>query len=137
MKELIRINHAEFWTENGILYCNFNNSNPNYTLDSDRVKLYIDAIVKLCKGKPMPFVYDITNSKGTYSTSAAHLFANSPSLVKLRISEAFVLNTIGIKLLIHSYKRLYDTKTPYKIFNNMNDALSYCVESKNKFYGSN
>ncbi|ULC58054.1 hypothetical protein MBM09_08985 [Flaviramulus sp. BrNp1-15] len=138
MENIIKIGHGKFWIDsNSILCAQFNNDNPNYRLDSNKVKQYIEVITKLCNGTAMPFLIDIRDSKGTFSPSAAHLFANSPTLLKLRISEAFVLNTIGIKLLIASYKRLYNPNTPYSVFSDIESAKAYCIETKNKFYGSN
>lgn len=134
MENLIEIGYAKFWTDNNILYCQFNNDSPKLKLKPERVALYIDAITKLCKGKAMPFLIDLRNSRGTYCSSAANLFAKSPALIKLRMSEAFILNSIGIKLLITSYKRLYDPLTPFSVFANMAEAEAYCREIKNNFY---
>ncbi|WP_072403694.1 DUF7793 family protein [Flaviramulus basaltis] len=138
MKNVIKIGNAKFWTDyNDILYCKFNNDNPSYKLDSDKVKLYIRAITKICNGKAMPFLIDARDSRGTFSSSAANLFAKTPALAELKISEAFIHNSIGIKLLIGSYKRIYDPITPFGVFNDMVTALEYCIDTKNDFYGSN
>lgn len=138
MENIINIGLSKFWVENNeILYCKFNNKNASYRLDIAKVELYIEAIIKLCNGKPMPFIIDIRDSRGTFSTSAANLIAKAPSLVKLRVSEAYILNSIGIKLLIASYKRLYDPITPFSVFSNLESAKEYCITSINNFYGSN
>lgn len=138
MKNIIKINHARFWTENNeILYCLLGSENPNYRLESENVKMYIKTITKLCNGKPMPFIIDVRNSRGTFTTSAAKLFAKTPSIIKLKISEAFIVNSIGTKLLIASYKRIYDSTTPFGIFKNIQSAREYCIKTKDAFYGSN
>ncbi|WAC02317.1 hypothetical protein N7U66_00725 [Lacinutrix neustonica] len=85
----------------------------------------------------MPFFIDVRNSRGTYSSSAANLLAKSPALMKLRISEAFILNSIGIKLLITSYKRLYNPSTPFAVFSDITKAEAYCLETKNNYYRIN
>ena len=138
MENIIKIGHAKFWTDsNDILYCQINNKNPKYKLDLDGVKLYINAIVKLCNGKAMPFLIDVRDSRGTFSPSAANMFSKATELAEIKISEAFISNSIGSKLLISSYKRIYDPVTPFNIFTDMVTALEYCIETKNKFYGSN
>ena len=53
------------------------------------------------------------------------------------LSEAFVFNSMEIKLVIASYKRIYEPITPFGLFNNLESAREYCVETKNNFYGSN
>lgn len=137
MSRIIKFPNAKFWTDDsGILYCKFCNKKPSHKLDYHTVKVYIDAVILLCKGKAMPFLIDLRGSKGTFSISAAKLIATNPELAKLRISESFVTDTIGIRLLITSYKRLYDPVTPFGVFNNKEDAKEFCSEYKAKIYGS-
>jgi hypothetical protein len=137
MENIIAIGYSKFWTSDDILYIQFCNNQSNSKLVSEKVELYIEVITKLCQGKAMPFLIDARDSRGTFSSSAASLIARSPALVNLRISEAFILNSIGIKLLIESYKRIYEPKTPYAIFSELAAAKEYCVASKNKFYHAN
>ncbi|GGG43927.1 DUF7793 family protein [Bizionia arctica] len=135
---IITIGSTKLWTDaKDILYCKFSSNDPNSQLDSIRANKYINAIALLCNGKAMPFSIDLRGSRGTFLPNAAILIANSPTLKKLRISEAFITDSIGIKLLIASYKRIYDPTTPYRILNNTELAQHYCKETKNKFYGSN
>jgi hypothetical protein len=130
---MIKFHNAMFWTDDtDILYCEFTNQKHNHKLDVDFVKFYIDAITNLCNGKAMPFLIDLRGSRGTFSISAAKLLAKDSELIKLRISESFVTNTIGIKLLITTYKRLYDPITPFGIFNNIEDAKIFCNAYKNE-----
>ena len=137
MENVIKIGNSKFWTDDDILYCQSSNKNSSNKLDSNEVELYVEVITKLCNGKAMPFLIDIRDSRGTFSPSAANLFAKSPSLVLLRISEAFILNSIGIKLLIASYKRLFEPITPFAVFTDIASAREYCIESKTKFYEDN
>lgn len=138
MEEAIIYENASFWTDSsGILYCKFSNKDSNSKLDFKSASLYIRAITKLCNGKAMPFLIDVRDTQGTFSISAAKLIAKNLELVKLRISEAFITNTIGITLLISTYKRLYNPRTPFGVFNEMDKAKEYSLETKNLFYGSN
>ncbi len=137
MNDMIQIGNSKFWTDNDILYCQFRNKEANYKLETSKIKQYIDAIAKLCNGKAMPFLIDSRDIRVTYTRETANLLANSPILSKLRISEAFVFNSMEIKLVIASYKRIYEPITPFGVFNNLESAREYCVETKNNFYGSN
>lgn len=129
--------NAMFWTDSsGILYCKFNNKDSKSTLDYKTAKRYIDAIINLCNGKAMPFLIDVRDAKGTFSIAAAKLIAKNIELVKLRISEAFVINSIGITLLITSYKRIFNPITPYAVFRELDTAKAYSIDAKDKFYGS-
>lgn len=134
----IKIGTTTFWLDsNGILNCKFGNKNPDFKLDQYISKLYIRAIEKLCKGKPVPFLIDLRGARGTFSQEAVKVFAKSALLKMLKISEAFVYDSMRMKLLILSYKRIFDHFTPYKLFNDYQLAQDYCRVTKVDFYGSN
>ncbi|MBP0905678.1 hypothetical protein ACFSKN_16440 [Mariniflexile gromovii] len=130
-KKVIKLNKALFWTNSlGILFCEFKNKDTNLTLSVDTVETYEKAIFSLSQGKPMPFLIDIRDCHGTFSTEAAKFFANSSVFKKVRVSEAFVINSINTKLLINSYKRIYEPHTPCAIFKNFDEALTYSINTK-------
>ncbi|MFC0604896.1 DUF7793 family protein [Winogradskyella pulchriflava] len=134
----IKIGSTSFWLDsNGILNCKFSNKNPNYKLDKFISRLYINAIEKLCNGKPVPFLIDLRGTRGTFTEEAVKILAKSTLLKVLRLSESFVYDSIGMKLLIMSYKRMFDHYTPYQLFNEYQSAQAYCLVVKNDFYGSN
>ena len=138
MSNTITIGYAKFWIDtNDILYCQFINSETYYKLDLVSVKLYIEAIKNLCNGKAMPFIIDLRGIRGTFSAEAASYFSKSPILKALIISEAFIVDTINTKLSITSYKRIYDPNISHAVFNEIAPALQYCLETKNRFHGSN
>ncbi|MFY0713283.1 hypothetical protein J1D01_06375 [Seonamhaeicola sp. NFXS20] len=135
IEEIIILENAMFWIDDSkFLHCKFTNNDSNSKLNYGLVKRYINAISKLCKGKSMPFIIDVRNARGTFSISAAKLVANSPELIKLRISEAFVVNTIGVRLLITAYKRIYNPITPFGVFKNLELAKNYSIETEKQFY---
>ena len=138
MKEgIIIYENAMFWTDGtGILHCKFNNKDSNAKLDYNAAKLYISAITKLCNGKPMPFLIDVRDAKGTFSIAAAKLISKDLELVKLRISESFIIKNIGISILITTYKRVYNPITPFGVFREMKEAKEYSLETKKEYYGS-
>lgn len=126
-----------FWTDgSGILYCKFNNRNSDSKLDYKNATRYINAITKLCEGTAMSFLIDLRDTRGTFSIAAANLIAKNPELVKLRISEAFVINSIGINLLIATYKRLYNPITQFRVFRDLEEAKKYSLETSLKNYSS-
>lgn len=138
MSKIIGFNNAIFWTDDtGILYCEFSNNDPDVKLELTNIKLYIKAIITLCEGKPMPFLIDLKETQGTFSIAAAKLLAHNPELVKLRISESYVINSPGMKLLLSFYKRLYSRITPFAVFNDLELAEEYCIDAKNEFYNRN
>ncbi|MBZ0326114.1 MAG: hypothetical protein K8F54_00785 [Altibacter sp.] len=121
---------AKFKMDKGILFCEFFNTDMCQRLHEEIVHLYIQAMTALCNGNPTPFLIDVRKTTGTYTIHAAKLFANSPELKRVRISEAYVLDTNAMKLLISSYKRIYEPLTPFVIVNNLEQAITFCLESK-------
>lgn len=136
MSKVIGFNNAIFWTDDsGILYCEFSSSS-NLKLETQNIELYINAIKTLCDGKPMPFLIDLKDIRGTFSVAATNLITNNPEIVKLRITESYLVNTLRTKLWLACYKRLYNRITPFATFNDINSAERYCLEAKNRFYKS-
>ncbi|MEP3838137.1 MAG: hypothetical protein ABJM36_10835 [Algibacter sp.] len=138
IKKSITIKNAKFWTNAlGVIFCELSNTENYKILEVDLVKKYEQAIFTLSEGRSMPFVIDIRDNQGNISIDAAKLLANSSILKKIRISEAFIINSINAKLLINSYKRIYEPNTPFKIFKDFDEALAYSVNTKKLHDASN
>ncbi|RIA08499.1 hypothetical protein OE09_0312 [Flavobacteriaceae bacterium MAR_2010_72] len=134
MNQQISINKAKFWTdERGILFCEFDNQDVYHKLDIDSVKIYEEAIISLTQGKSMPFLIDARNTRGSFTSKSAKLFAKSKIFKQARICEAFVVNSIKTELLINSFKRIYDPNTPFLVFNDIERALDYCLEAIQRY----
>lgn len=130
MENFIQFEKAKFWYEDGILYGKLFNQDDNQSLKEENTLSYINAMIKLCNGVPSPFIIDLRDIKGTYTISAARLLSNTKTLRDLRLCEAYVLNSLSSKLLVNSYKRIYDPKTPYMVFYDIEGAVKYCNEMK-------
>jgi len=120
--------NATFWTQdNGILFCKLRNLQPDLKLDCKSASLYLDAIRKLSADEPVPLLIDLRDTKGTFSNDAAHLLSDSFSNMPFVICEAYVVNSLSVKLLVQAYKRIYKTNIPYALFNRISDAETYCL----------
>ena len=134
---IIQLGCAKFWIDNGILLCEIFNQDETRNLNEETVDSYLTAISALCKGQRMPLIIDLRNTRGAFLNAAAKKLADSPQFAKLIIVEAFVVNSFKIKLLINSYKRIYEPITPFKIFKDYSEALTFSMNAKNTIYGSN
>ncbi len=138
MCNIISLGHVKLWKDtNDIVFFQFNNDDSNQVLDQKTAKRIVKVISKLCDGQPMPFVFDLRGFRGTFSTEAASVISKSRVLSKLRISETYILNSIGAKLLIASYKRIYDPVTPHFVSSDLELAEKFCKDSKKMFYLNN
>lgn len=137
MEHLIKFKEVVFWTDqNEILYCRPLKLKYVHKLELDKVKKYIDAIVQITNGKSMPFLIDLRDVQGTFSVLAAKELSNNIKLAQIRQSEVFVVNSINMKLLTLSYKRLFNPDTPYMLFHDIELAKNYCKQMKSELYGS-
>ena len=125
----ISFKKSKFWIDSfGILNCKHFNRDMNWRLGKDEVEKYILAILTLASNEPRAAIVDLRDVRGTYTILAARLFAKDPSVNKLIISEAFIVNSIAIRLLVNAYKRIYEPLIPFKIFSNIKDARKYSIK---------
>ena len=125
----ITFKKAKFWIDSkGVLNCKHFNSDVNWKLNSKEIEKYILAILTLAGNKPRSIIVDFRDVRGTYTILAARLFARDPSVNKIIISEAFIVNSIAIRLLINAYKRIYEPFIPFKLFNNIKNAQEYSIK---------
>lgn len=129
-QETVTNEYATFWTENNeILFCKINSCNMYKKLDYKMAQVYVASIRKLTNGVPMPFVLDLCDVKGSFSIDAAQFISKSLKSLSLITFEAYVVNSLSVNLLIRSYKRLFDAKTPYAMFEDISKAREYCLEN--------
>jgi hypothetical protein len=124
----ISFEKAKFWIDSrGILNCKHFNRDINWQLNKKEAEKYILAVLTLAANEIRPIIFDFRDMRGTYTILAARLVAKDPSVSKIIISEAFVVNSIAVRLLINAYKRIYEPMIPYKIFSNIKDAQEYSL----------
>jgi capsule polysaccharide modification protein KpsS len=124
----ISFEKAKFWIDSrGILICKHFNSDINWKLNEKEAEKYILAVLTLAGDEVRPIIFDFRDVRGTYTILAARLVAKDPTLKKIIISEAFVVNSMAVRLLINAFKRIYEPMIPYKIFSNIKDAQEYSL----------
>ena len=134
----ISFEKAKFWVDShGILNCKHFNRDINWKLNEKEAGKYILAVLTLAGNEIRPIIFDFRDFRGTYTILAARLVAKDPSVNQLIISEAFIVNSIAVRLLISAYKRIYEPLIPFKIFNNIKDAQAYSIKQSELFKKSN
>lgn len=117
-----------FWIENDILFCRFNQS--DCYLSAANAKTYVSQVEEIIKGKRLPCIIDVRKFIGNFSLTAAKIFTKS-SIIKNITVHAFVADTINAKLLIASYNRLYLKATHFHVFEKMETAIEFSIQSQN------
>ncbi len=125
----ISFDKAKFWVDSqGMLNCKHFNRDVNWKLDEKEAEKYILAVLTLAADKPRSIIVDFRDVRGTYTILAARLLAKDPSVKNIIISEAFVVNSMAVRLLINAFKRIYEPTIPFKIFGNIEDAQEYSLK---------
>lgn len=77
----IEISHnletVRFWTEKGILFCQFLNTSVNCKWIEKDVAHFLIAIEQLTIGKQIPMLVDLRNVVGGFSIEAVKLISNN------------------------------------------------------------
>ena len=127
MTQPVVFEKAEFWYDQGILFIKFLNKDRRHAMTLDSMKDYVDTIIKLCNGRPSPFLIDMSEAVGNYSIASARYYGRNEALSRVHLGDAFVANGITAKLTIRSFKRIFDSKAPYRIFSNKEEAINHCM----------
>lgn len=128
MVKKIEYRDVVFWKgSNGMLFGKVRNPNIQRRLTVETAKRCIDSIMQLSSGAPMALCMDLRDTKGTFSIEAAHFLADAFDQMPQIVYEAYVVNSLSINLLVQSFKRIYSTKAPYGIFQEMSGAEKECL----------
>jgi len=122
-----------FLDEYGILHCQYTKDSFDCELTAAEVLLHVDAIKELCDKVPRPFLLDRRDTVGLLSMEAGKLLAGHEEIVKLRISESYVVNTLATRLLVRFYMRMYTTSCPSELFTSIDHAIEHCKANMDIF----
>lgn len=97
-------------------------------VDLEEAKEREKVFLKLCKNKPMPFVFETRSKLIDYTDEAREYMANNSNMDNIRLAEAFIVDNIGVKLFIKNYLEKNRHKCPSKVFNNEKEALEWIAQ---------
>lgn len=84
-----------------------------------------EAILEVCNGKPMPFLIETRSTFINYSEEAREYMANKSKLTPVRLAEAFIVNNLGVKILIQNYLKKNPEKCPAEVFKDKEVAVNW------------
>lgn len=127
--------HTTFWLDTkGILNCKLYNNNSEHKLDYKTAQLFLEAVDSLYSGKPAPLLLDLRDVKGTFTNDAAQILSSTLKKMNWVTCEAYVVNSLSVKLLVQAYKRIYKTKIPFALFDQISEAEAYCLAMTDGLY---
>ena len=119
-------NQVSFWAHEGVLYCRFDDISKIAQCTARNYQQFLRVIHDLCRGVPMPLVVDLRQARGTLSADTAKILSARCQRIPLILGEAYVVQSLSIRLLVQSYVRLIHRKTPSATCTNMPDAKRFC-----------
>lgn len=121
-KKIKSSNSALVELEDNYIHIRFNDMS---IIGIDEAKQVADDIIELCDGTPYPF---ITNGLGItirMNKNARDFFASYEPLVKVRKSQALLVNNTPSKLLANFFIKYHKPVNPTKIFTKYDEALKW------------
>lgn len=86
-----------------------------------------DKFLELADGKKYPVLIDTQGSFIQYGVDARYHNDNAKRIDHLIAAEAFLVDNIGIKMLVKDHEKSNKSGFPIKIFNNKKDALNWLL----------
>ena len=97
-------------------------------VDLNKIKEIIDAGLDLMARAPFYSFVDMSDVFGDMTNEAKKHVAKSQLLAELKIGEALIVNSLGMKLLIQGYLKIFKPLTRIKVFNNYESAIKWFKE---------
>ena len=133
MEKVMCIDKVVFWTSDDILYCKLVNTYDNHKFDIDIDKQYQETLHAICNGHFLPLIIDLRALNFLETFEVLKQLAKSKTLKHISLSEAIVVNTLFMKLIISFYKRFFAYYLPFKIVISIKHAKTYCNETNKMF----
>lgn len=113
-------NCVEIWLEEGIIYVQYlNHAEITVEINKKMHEIYIH----LAEGKKYPFLFSATGS--IWFSKEAREFASRIESKQPFLAVAVFAPSLGYRLMAEFYAKFHKPVTPYKIFKDTEEALSW------------
>ncbi|NNE55056.1 MAG: hypothetical protein HKN32_03475 [Flavobacteriales bacterium] len=109
-------------SDNGLLKIKVNEVMQEAKVDVPDINHFIRAISQYCGSVARPFLIDLRDIDGSVEVEASRLFASSPEMANVRLAQAFVVNSLSIRLLVNFYIRVHQPNCPSQVFSDVEEA---------------
>lgn len=117
---------ANFWKQEGILYCQFEDIGQIEKWSAHTYQHFLRAIRDLCQGEPMPLIVDLRQARGTLSADTAKTLSARCRRIPLILGEAYLVQSLSVRLLVQSYVRLIHRDSTSTICTTLPAAKRFC-----------
>lgn len=94
-------------------------------LDVESVTRIIEVVEKITEGRPYPFMHYLIDVTAVFPFEAREYLSNDPTIKKVKLAEAIVLNSLGTTVLANVYSKLHKPAYPSRTFKNERKAKKW------------
>jgi len=116
--------------EEGICLVTLDTSKQDFMGKVEALEI-IEGILSICKQKPHLILTDARMAEGRVEPIAREIISKHVEYSKIRIAEAFLINSLANLLIANFYIKFNRPPNPTKVFNNLESALEW-LRSQNK-----
>jgi len=116
--------------EEGICLVTLDTSKQDFMGKEEALEI-IEGILSICKQKPHLILTDARMAEGRVEPIAREIISKHVEYSKIRIAEAFLINSLANRLIVNFYIKFNRPPNPTKVFNNLESALEW-LRSQNK-----
>ena len=95
------------------------------TIDVDEAKEMTKLTLKLCEGKPYPFITSMLGITVNINSDARDFFANNEDINSIRTMQAIIVNNTPSKLVANFFIKYHKPAVKTKLFTNFDEALKW------------
>jgi hypothetical protein len=129
MSNLIKCKKAEFWLEEGVLFCEFIPEECKNDFKQEFIKDFLKSIATLSNGRYFPLLIDLRQLNDKLAFSVVKLLTKNPELKSLILSKSFVVNSFFLQFGLIVLKGVQNPIIPNKIFRSYENAVKYSLET--------
>lgn len=129
MSNPVKCRKANFWLEDGVLYCEFIPQECKGKFKKDFLEDLLNAIANLSKGSYFPLLLDLRQLNNTSALSVVKIIAKNPVLKSAILSKSFVVKSFFLQFILVVCKRIQDPVIPNKVFKSYENAVKYSEET--------
>lgn len=117
--------------EDGFISLNFKGNNDT---EVHEINFLISKVEKMVGDKPFVVINDLSDNFGSFSKEVKVCISNHPYLVKNKVAEAIIINSLGIRIQVNFFLKLdVRNKMRFRVFKNKEDATVWLMEMKRKY----
>jgi|GEM_PF-963219 len=103
-------------------------------IDPIHVQENFDAYNQVINGKMFSFLYLPEDATVVYTAEGLQFSKENSAKAFPKICTAVVIDSLAHRMIANFYNLVFNSKFPYKVFSNYEEAESWCIELYKKYY---